>query len=150
MVFKKNDQGETLWLITASKPSKIYPKSVWRLPKGWIDNNGPDIPGPMASGEIKADEDSLQKSALREVKEEGGIEAKIIKKIASEKYFYKHPIRGPILKFVTFYLMEWIKNTPEGFDDETEEVAWLPFLEAKNKLNSSGEKTILTKAALLV
>ncbi|MCX6705284.1 MAG: NUDIX domain-containing protein, partial [Candidatus Woesebacteria bacterium] len=137
VVFKGDE-----WLVTRSAASKLYTETYWRLPKGWIDNITPEIPGPMASGKIKADEESLQKSALREVMEEGGVEAAIVKKIGTVKYFYRLPSRpssaytapdkglpagrqGRILKFVTFYLMEWKKDLPEGFDAETSEIAWL-------------------------
>ena len=32
----------------------------------------------------------MQKTAIKEVKEEGGVEAKIVGKVGTEKYFYKH------------------------------------------------------------
>jgi 8-oxo-dGTP pyrophosphatase MutT (NUDIX family) len=134
------------WLVTRSASSKLYPETYWRLPKGWIDNITPEIPGPMASGKIRADEKSLQKCALREVSEEGGVEAKIVKKIGTEKYLFSSPDKGKILKFVTFYLMEWKKDLPQGFDDETSEITWLSFEEAYKKLSFSGEKQILKKA----
>lgn len=142
----KND----LWLVTASAPSELFPKVVYRLPKGWIDNKTPDTPGLMASGELKADEQSLQAAALREVAEEGGISAKIVEKIGTEKYFFKHPERGQILKFVTFYLMEYVADLPEGHDEETSEVLWLAFDEAKKKLSFSREKEMLIKAKNLL
>lgn len=138
------------WLVARSSKSKLYPETYWRLPKGWIDNITPVTPGPMASGKIKADEKSLKESALREVREEGGIEAKIVKKIGTEKYFFNAPDRGRILKFVTFYLMEYICDLPEGFDGETSETIWLPFEEALEKLSFRGEKEILKKAKELL
>ena len=138
------------WLITKSTASKLYPETYWRLPKGWIDNESPEIPGPMASGRTKADEESLQEGALREVREEGGIEARMVKKIGTEKYFFNAPDRGRILKFVTFYLTEYIRDLPEGFDGETSEIAWLPFDEAYKKLSFSGEKQMLKKAKELL
>ncbi len=141
-VFKGNK-----WLIRATMPNSLFPKKYWMLPKGWIDDAGPNSPGPMASGQIKADEESLQSNALREVAEEGGVKAKIIKKIGTEKYFFDHPGRGKILKFVTFYLMEWVKDLPEGFDGETSEIKWLPYGEAYKILSFGGEKQILTQAA---
>jgi 8-oxo-dGTP pyrophosphatase MutT (NUDIX family) len=146
----KGDGKNVLWLVTASMPSELYPKIVWRLPKGWIDNETPDIPGPKASGKVKADEESLEKAALREVREEGGIIASIIKKIGTEKYFFNAPDKGKILKFGTFYLMEWVKDVPEGHDEETSEIVWLPFDEAIKKLSYSGEKEMLKKAEELL
>jgi 8-oxo-dGTP pyrophosphatase MutT (NUDIX family) len=134
------------WLVRSTTPSKEFPVSYWMLPKGWIDDAGPGIPGPMASGNIKADEKSLQKTALREVEEEGGVKAKVIKKIGTISYPFKHPIRGMILKFVTFYLMEYIEDTDNGHDWETQEVLWLPYDEAYKRLSFKGEKEILEKA----
>jgi len=145
VVYKK-DRVSVLWLVTKSAASELYPDPVWRLPKGWIDNDTPEVPGPMASGGIRADEKSLQKAALREVAEEGGVQAKIIAKIGTEKYFFNALDEGKILKFVTFYLMEYIKDLPEGYDEETSEISWLPFEDAYHKLSFSGEKQILKKA----
>jgi 8-oxo-dGTP pyrophosphatase MutT (NUDIX family) len=138
------------WLVRSTMPSKQFPKIYWMLPKGWIDDAGPDAPGPMASGKIKADEESLRKNALREVQEEAGVDAKIIEKIGTGKYFFEHPGRGKILKFVTFYLMEWTRDLLEGFDGETSEVLWLPFEEAYKKLSFGGEKQMLKKAKNLL
>ena len=124
VVYKKDK-----WLITRSAPSEIYPKSVWRLPKGWIDEG-----------------ETTEETALREVGEEGGVEAKIIKKIETVKYFFTTSDKGKVLKFVTFYLMEWKKDLPQGFDGETSEIAWLPYKEAYQKLSFKGEKVVLEKA----
>lgn len=144
-VFKK-DEGETLWLIARTVPSEIFPDTVWRLPKGWIDDFAPGVPGPMASGKVKADETSLRNTALREVREEGGVNTEIIEKIGSSKYFYNFPGKGRILKFVTFYLMKWISDLPEGFDGETSEIAWLSYDEANKKLSFEREREVLAKA----
>lgn len=154
VVFKKtkdkNKSTKFLWLVAATMPSDLYPKIYWRLPKGWIDDTSPGVPGPMASGRVKADEDSLQKAALREVAEEAGIKAKIIRKIGTEKYFFTTPDSERILKFVTFYLMEWVKDLPQGFDGETSEISWLSFDKALKKLSFSGEKRMLKKAKKLL
>jgi 8-oxo-dGTP pyrophosphatase MutT (NUDIX family) len=146
----KNKSGQVLWLLAATVPNEVFPNIVWRLPKGWIDDTAPGIPGPMASGRVKADEDSLRDTALREVREEGGVDAKIIEKIGTVKYFYTFPGKGKILKFVTFYLMEYAGDRPEGFDGETSEVAWLPFEAAIKKLSFGVEKEVLKEAKELL
>ena len=128
-VKSKRQEVKVLWLVRKTMSSKLFPEEHWMLAKGWIDK-----------GEKPED------TAVREVKEETGVEAKIVQKIETIKYFYKHPERGGVLKFVTFYLMEYIKNLPEGHDNETSEVAWLSFEEAKKRLSFSGEKQILSKA----
>jgi ADP-ribose pyrophosphatase YjhB (NUDIX family) len=137
------------WLVARNNPSKLYPNEIWRLQKGWIDDAPEDAPGPMTSGRVKADEESQEKAATREVREEGGVIAKIIKKIGTSKYFMNLP-SGRVMKFVTFYLMEYQKDAPEGFGFETVETLWLPFNEAYRKLTFSNEKEMLTKAQKLL
>ena len=149
VVFKK-DNGKILWLIRKTAASELYPETHWMLAKGRIDDIDGDLPGPMASGKIKANEESLQKAALREVGEETGVEAKIVKKIETIMYSFTDTVRGKILKFVTFFLMEYIKDKPEGFDWETSEIAWLPFDEALETLSFRGEKSVLKKAKELL
>lgn len=100
----------------------------------------------MVSGRVRAGEESLQKTALREVAEEGGIAANIIQKVETIHYFYTFPGRGRISKFVTFYLMEYMSDLPEGFDGETSEISWVAYDKAYKMLKSSSEKQVLKKA----
>lgn len=145
VVFKK-EKGKVLWLVRKTAASDLYPKQYWMLPKGRIDDLEGDKPGPMASGKLRADEASLQLAALREVAEETGVEAKIVSKIETIKYSFTDPNRGKILKFVTFYLAEWLSDLSGGFDSETSEIAWLSYEEAYKILSFAGEKEILKQA----
>ena len=124
VVFRREPEG-VLWLIVKPKGSE-----QWRFPKGKIERG----------------ENSVR-AALREVKEEGGVEARILSKIDNIKYFFVQKGQK-IFKTVTFYLMEYIQEAQGGFCWETEEIAWLPFEEAKEKLAFSNEKKILQKANL--
>lgn len=143
----KSRRVKILWLVTKSNPSKDYPKSVWRLPKGRLDDtSGGKHPGPYASGLRKAPEEIIQKAALREVAEEGGVEALIVQKVITDRYFFTLKGGQKILKFVTFYLMEWKSDIPSGFGPETSETIWLPYQEARRILSYSDEKNILDKA----
>lgn len=148
VVFKKKG-NDNLWLVTKSKPSELFPKGFWRLPKGWLDNKSEEIPGPLASGERKAKEDDLKDAAIREVSEEGGVKAKILQKLGTERYFLT--IRSErILKFVTFYLMEWQSDLPEGPGWETETIEWLSYDDAYGRITYRGEKQVLKKARELL
>lgn len=149
VVFKKIED-KVFWLIRRTTSSEMFPETYWMLPKGWLDDAGNGIPGPMASGKVKADEKTLEETALREVAEETGVEAKIINKIETTMYVYKHPKNGKTLKFVTFYLMEWLKDLSGGFDGETSEIAWLQYKDAYKKLSFSREKQVLEKARQLL
>ncbi len=127
VVFKE-EKGKILWLVTKNVPNEYF-KLAWRLPKGWI-NEG----------------ETTETTALREVREEAGVEAKIIKKIETISYIYNHPERGRVFKLVTFYLMGWLSNLADGFGEETSEIAWLSYEEAVKKLSFSGEKQMLKRA----
>lgn len=150
VVFKRED-SKILWLVRkqAMLPKSLHPKDAWNLPKGWLDDEDEGVPGPLTRGEEKAIEKDLCKTALREVEEEGGVEAKIIDKIDTLRYFFTST-RGRVLKFVTFYLMEHVRDLPEGHDHETEEIAWLPYEKALKKLSYSNEKKIISKAKALL
>ena len=143
VVFRRVTSGIN-WLITRSSPSKEYPNTYWRLPKGWIDDEN-EKPGIFARGEKRANEDQLRNAALREVKEEGGIETKILEKIGTKKIFFTKSGER-LLKFVTYYLMEWKKDLLEGPGFETSEVGWFAFKDAINKLKYKSEKEVLQKA----
>lgn len=109
------------------------------------------MPGPVASGKVRATEQQLQSAALREVSEEGGEEAKIIQKIGNEMFVFNSRLRKTrVMKFVTFYLMEWVGDVPSGHNGETSEISWLPYVEARKKLTHLGEKKILDKAKKLL
>ena len=144
VVFKKVVDKGTYWLIARSFPSKEFPESYWRLPKGWIDDEK-DKPGVLARGEKRANVQQLQEAALREVREEGGVEAKIVKKIGTKKIFFTKSGER-LLKFVTYYLMEWVKDIQEGAGFETSEVGWFSYDAARERLKYKSEKEVLEKA----
>jgi 8-oxo-dGTP pyrophosphatase MutT (NUDIX family) len=152
LVSPKTKEFNILWLVAKSKPSEEYPLEVWRLAKGWIDDSKDGkYPGPISTGKIKATEEDLCNTAIREVKEEGGVIARVINKIGSEMYVINSKLRGAkVLKFVTFYLMEWAKDIEDGFGDETSEVLWLDFDDARKKLTYPREKKTLDKAKKLL
>jgi 8-oxo-dGTP pyrophosphatase MutT (NUDIX family) len=103
-------------------------------------------PGPLARGERRATEQEIEKAALREVEEEGGVKARIVKKIGTARWFMGR--EG--LKFVTFYLMEWVKDLPQGFGFETSEIRWLPSEEAKKTISNNREREVLDRADALL
>ncbi len=145
VVFKK-ENGKILWLVCRSNPSQKYPEERWRLPKGWLDDDPDrDYPGPMARGEKRATQEEIQQNALKEIREEGGVETRIIKKLGTTKYFTT-TVQGPVLKFVTYFLTEWIRDAAEGYGTETSKVTWLEYEEAYKTLHASREKEILKKA----
>ena len=122
VVFRQED-GELLWLVI--KPAG---RDNWRLPKGLIDRG----------------ETSVQ-TAQREGREETGVEVEVVGKIGQDKYFFN--LGGErIYKTVTYYLMRYLQDAKGPMSWEVEEIAWLPFEEALERLTFKGEKEILQKA----
>ncbi|MBI2334358.1 NUDIX domain-containing protein [Candidatus Daviesbacteria bacterium] len=100
----------------------------WSFPKGLID------PG-----------QTPQEAAVREVKEEGGVEAKIVEKIGYSKYVYSLNDEK-IFKIVTYFLMEYVSGDPKDHDWEMEDAGWYEPDEALKQLTFSQDKTLLKKA----
>jgi 8-oxo-dGTP diphosphatase len=125
IVYKKseirNPKSEIKWLVCQHSQHK-----GWVFPKGFI---GDHIQG-----------ESTENTAVREVKEETGVDAKIIKKLvkpATYFYVWKGEKR---LKTVTYYLMEYISGDITDHDFEMSAVEWLPEDEVLERLTYKSDK----------
>lgn len=105
----------------------------WSFPKGHID-----------------DGETTGQAALREVKEETGIEAEISNKVGVSKYIYTFPKGTKIFKIVTFYLMRYIKGNLKDHDYETSDLGWFEPAEALKMLSFSDDKKLLKKALEII
>lgn len=89
-----------------------------------------------------------EETAIREVKEETGINAIIKTKI--KDIFYSFESSDEIInKKVSFFLMEKIDGEISNHDDEFDKVYWEKWDSALNKLSYQGEKDVLEKAIKL-
>lgn len=113
-------------LISVGSPPR------WQLPKGLID-----------SGE------SPEAAAVREVREEAGIDAEIVSLIEKVEYWYqgtRGSERVRYHKFVYFYLMKYVGGDVADHDHEVNEAAWVPLGEAENRLAFKSEKAVVRQA----
>lgn len=126
IVFKKEGK-ETFIIVTQHSAHH-----GWVFPKGLVEK-----------GEDK------EITAVREVKEEGGVEAKIIQELPPVEYFYK--LEGDtIKKKVTYYLMEYVSGSVEDHDWEMEAAEWLPVEKVEERLSYKTDKTSFQKARELL
>ena len=116
----KNLNGQVLWMVVQHSGYK-----GWIFPKGHIEKG-----------------ETSEEAAIREVKEETGISAKIIEKIGETKYFY---VREGEKRFkeAVFFLMEFLGGDESTHDSETMDIVWLDFENALEKLSFKDEKRIL-------
>ena len=106
----------------------------WVLPKGWID-----------PGETK------EQTAIREVKEEAGVEAEIQEHLGEITIFYTSPEKEKVRKTSHFFLMEYKSgDSDKDHGWEVENTQWLVAKEAAEKLDYPGEKNMVEKAAALL
>jgi 8-oxo-dGTP pyrophosphatase MutT (NUDIX family) len=104
----------------------------------------------LPKGPPEADE-TLEQTAMREVREETGVDVAIDVLIGEIKYWFSRPKEGVrYFKTVRHYLMRPVGGDPSLHDHEFDEVAWLPVQEASKLLTYPNETRILQQAVDLV
>ena len=128
IVYKKNKTIE----ILVAQHSQHH---GWVFPKGLIGDH------------IK--KESKEETAIREVKEETGILAKIIKPLTPISYWYN--LKGEkIKKTVYYFLMEYVSGDTKNHDFEMENVEWLPMDEVENRLTYKSDKEVWEEAYAVI
>lgn len=106
---------------------------VYCLPKGWIEKD-----------------ESPEEAAIREVREETGLEGRILMKIGDINYFFYSDKKEKIFKAVHFYLLEYISGNTSDHDKEVEDAGWFPLDEAIPLVAYKNEKEILLKVESII
>ena len=105
----------------------------WQLPKGIVD-----------------DSESPGQAALREVREEAGIECTLTEPIDVVEYWFVAAYDGErkrYHKYVHFFLMDYVSGDVADHDHEVSEARWVSISSALEMLAFKDEKQVLQKAA---
>jgi 8-oxo-dGTP pyrophosphatase MutT (NUDIX family) len=126
VVFREGTDGPEL--VLASRRTKRG-DLAWGLPKGQVE---PD--------------EHPDETAVREVREESGLDADVVEDLGEISYFYVwEGVR--IRKRVRFFLMRATGGDVSRHDHEMEEVRWFPLDEAIRKASYASERQVLERAA---
>jgi 8-oxo-dGTP pyrophosphatase MutT (NUDIX family) len=98
----------------------------------------------LPKGHPDGEESSLQ-AALREVREEAGIEAEVVDSLGEVRYWYQRGGRR-IAKVVEFFLLRYVSGDVADHDHEVEQARWVPATEAVRTLTYAGERDMVRRA----
>jgi 8-oxo-dGTP pyrophosphatase MutT (NUDIX family) len=108
----------------------ILARRRWRLPKGQVEEG-----------------EGLEETALREVREETGLEGKVVEKLGDITYWYTNKTHDGetirIFKRVYFYLVRYLSGDIARHDAEVEDVRWWPIEQARKRLFYPTERKMM-------
>jgi len=95
--------------------------------------------GHPEKGESPAD------AALREVREEAGVQTTLIEKLGDTRYWYMRDGKR-IAKVVAFFLLDYVSGDPADHDHEVEKARWMSLEQAARRLTYKGEREMAERA----
>jgi len=101
---------------------------AWGLPKGVVE------PG-----------EQPEQTALREVREETGLQAEILRPLGDISYWFVWDGER-VRKKVAFYLMRAVGGDISQHDREMEEIRWFPLAQAVKRASYPSERDVLRRA----
>ena len=130
VAFRKQDGRIDVTLISVGEDNR------WQLPKGLVDKGV-----------------STEDAAIREVREEAGIDTEIVTRIDKVEYWYFWKENGQRIryhKFVYFYLLRYKSGDVCDHDHEVNDARWVNIDDAIKMLAFANEKKIMEKAKELI
>jgi 8-oxo-dGTP pyrophosphatase MutT (NUDIX family) len=120
--------GDVSYAVILASRRRRDGSLAWGLPKGLVEPNE----DPAAT-------------AVREVREETGLDAEIDAPLGDVSYFYVWEGER-VRKTVTFFLMHATGGDIARHDHEMEEVRWFPFANAVRRADYRSERDVIERA----
>jgi 8-oxo-dGTP pyrophosphatase MutT (NUDIX family) len=143
MAFPTRDQvsaGGVVYRLNGSAAPEVALIQVgedrWQLPKGLIN-----------------DGEAPEAAALREVREETGLNAELVAPLDKVEYWYvsgSGERRVRFHKFIHFYLMRYLAGSVADHDYEVNEARWVAIDDAITMLTFENEKKVVAQAKTLI
>lgn len=127
VVFREGEEGIEIVLVSR------HASGLFALPKGKVD------PG-----------EQVEETALREVREETGLEAEILDRLGEVRYWFTDETGERVNKVVYFFLMRPVGGDTADHDHEFDDVGWFHLVEAERLLTHKNQLHILNRAAELI
>ncbi len=89
--------------------------------------------------------ESPSDAALREVREEAGVETVLVEKLGDTRYWYMRDGER-VAKVVAFFLLEYVSGDPADHDHEVERARWMALEQAARELTYKGEREMALRA----
>jgi len=140
-VVRQVSAGGVVYRRAASGPEvaivRVGPKRRWQLPKGIVDEG-----------------EKAEETAVREVREEAGVDARIAAPLETIEYWYvgneRDGRRVRFHKFVHLFLLEYESGDVADHDHEVDEARWVPLADAAAMLAFDSERKAMSQAAALI
>lgn len=108
----------------------------WQLPKGLVGKNEP-----------------VEAAAMREVREETGLETEMVAALDTVEYWYFSTSRGQRVrfhKFVHFFLLRYKSGKTSDHDHEVNEARFIEITRAEEMLAFASEKKVVARAREMI
>lgn len=115
----------------------VGPNARWQLPKGIVEEG-----------------ESPESTAIREVREEAGIDTQLVAPLETIEYWYvaTEGAAGRVRyhKFVHFFLLEYLGGDVADHDREVNEARWVNLADANGLLAFANERKVVAEAGELL
>jgi 8-oxo-dGTP pyrophosphatase MutT (NUDIX family) len=138
------------WYLAVIEPHMERPRKNIRIPRATRTPTDAELIA-LPKGSIDPGE-TPEETALREVREETGVRADLVAKLADIKYIYVRNWgnHAKVFKIVSFFLLLYrsgrLGNIAPEMRVEVENAFWLPLDDAPSKLSYKGEREVAERA----